>query len=119
MEFLYIYLYTVLTGLVGLSTWVLTLALIATIIFGICVFVEVINGGSVPVSNLSKYIPLKSIVIALLLVVVVPSKDDMKYIIGGGLAWMAIENVEGLAELPQNLINAANAFLKEEVKSDK
>jgi len=44
----------------------------------------------------------------------IPSKDAMKYIIGG----YAVTNLEGIEKLPKNLVNAANAFLESQPKGD-
>ena len=49
-----------------------------------------------------------------LLSVFVPSKDDVKTIIAGGLAWKAgqsVSEIDGINELPDNIINAMNSFL--------
>lgn len=53
-------------------------------------------------------------IILSLLSVFVPSKDDVKTIIAGGLAWKAgqsVSEIDGINELPENIINAMNSFL--------
>jgi len=49
-----------------------------------------------------------------ILTVFLPSKDDVKTIIAGGIAWKAGQNVsevDGISELPENIVNAMNSFL--------
>ena len=61
----------------------------------------------------SKLIIAPFIVLSLLSVFV-PSKDDVKTIIAGGLAWKAgqsVSEIDGINELPENIINAMNSFL--------
>ena len=44
-----------------------------------------------------------------------PSKDDLKYIIGGAVAWNGIEaakDIKGVEKLPENIVNAMNHFLE-------
>jgi hypothetical protein len=51
-----------------------------------------------------------------LLVVLIPSKEDVKFIIGGGLMWKgvtSISDIEGISELPENLVSAANVYLEQ------
>ena len=40
--------------------------------------------------------------------VLIPKEDQMWYIVGG----YAVTNVEGIQELPENIVGAANAFLE-------
>lgn len=50
----------------------------------------------------------------IVLVTLVPTRDDLKYIIGGAVvvgAASAASDIKGMQELPENLVNAANAFL--------
>ena len=47
-----------------------------------------------------------------LFTVLVPSKEDMKIIIGGSVAYQLTE-IEGVENLPKNLVGAANRFLEE------
>lgn len=57
----------------------------------------------------------------LVLVLLIPDFKDMKMIIGGTLVLesaQGVANLEGVKELPQNLVNAANLFL-EQVNVDK
>lgn len=55
------------------------------------------------------WIPVVFIILNLL----IPSRDDLKYIIGGA-AIVSLADVKGVEELPENLVKAANEFLKEE-----
>ena len=64
---------------------------------------------------LKKYYPLKTVIFICLLSIFYPSKDDLKYIIGGAIVWNTIESakdIEGIDKLPENLVNAANHFLE-------
>jgi len=47
----------------------------------------------------------------LLLTAMYPSTDDLKFILGG-TAIVAMSQVDGVSELPENLVNAANSFLE-------
>ena len=56
------------------------------------------------------------IAFAVLMNVVVPSKDDMKYIIGGSVLWNTTTSVldsDEAKKLPSNVLKAANTFLEE------
>jgi len=55
------------------------------------------------------------------LTVFTPSREDLKFIIGGGIVWKLggwtsekiddISKIKGAQELPENLVNSINAFL--------
>ena len=63
-----------------------------------------------------KYYPLKTVIIISILTCIYPSKDDLKYIIGGAVVWGGIErtaDIEGINQLPENLVGAANRFLED------
>ena len=75
-------------------------------------------------ANLTALIKRKLFLLPLMLLftlsVLVPSKDDIKVIIAGGLVWKAgqsVSEIDGISELPENIVNAMNAFL-EGVESD-
>jgi len=62
------------------------------------------------------YAPKKTFLVLLLLYLFYPSKDDLKYIIGGAVAWNGIEaaqDIEGVEKLPENVVGAMNHFLEE------
>ena len=40
-----------------------------------------------------------------------PSKEDLKWIVGGALLINGVQNIEGIERVPQNTINALNGFL--------
>ena len=64
---------------------------------------------------IKKYYPLKTVIFICVLTIFYPSKDDLKYIIGGAIVWNTIESakdIEGIDKLPENLVNAANHFLE-------
>jgi len=67
---------------------------------------------------IKKYYPIKSIILITALVILYPSKDDLKYIIGGSLVIngaQAASDIEGVEKLPENLVNAMNVFLEKAV----
>lgn len=62
---------------------------------------------------------VKPVVVTLVLLLVAvslyPSKDDLKWIIGGALVWngaSAASNIEGIEKLPKNTVDAMNHFLE-------
>ena len=64
---------------------------------------------------IKKYYPLKTVIFICVVTIFYPSKDDLKYIIGGAIVWNTIESakdIEGIDKLPENLVNAANHFLE-------
>jgi len=63
-----------------------------------------------------KWLPFKIIIPIIVCLSLVPSKDDMKLIIGGALAINGVQaaaNIEGVEQLPENLVGAMNHFLEE------
>ena len=46
-----------------------------------------------------------------------PSKESIAYIIGGATVWN-VAKMEEVQELPENLVNAANTFLKGVAKEE-
>ena len=64
---------------------------------------------------IKKYYPFKTVIFICVLTIFYPSKDDLKYIIGGAIVWNTIESakdIDGIDKLPENLVNAANHFLE-------
>ena len=58
--------------------------------------------------------------LSILMACLYPSKDDLKFILGGYVV-SSITEVEGVKELPENIVKAANVFLEglgEESKED-
>jgi len=61
-------------------------------------------------------VPVKTLVFLFVICLMVPSKDDIKYIIGGALVVngaQAAAEIEGVEKLPKNLVNAMNVFLED------
>jgi len=66
-------------------------------------------------------IPKKTVFLLLVIIWAYPSKDDLKYIIGGSLVIngaQAASDIEGVEKLPENLVNAMNVFLEKAVKDN-
>jgi len=64
----------------------------------------------------------KTFLFFLLLVCMYPSKNDLMFIVGGSVAINGLQSaseIEGIKELPENLVNAANYFLTEVTKEEK
>jgi hypothetical protein len=50
-----------------------------------------------------------------------PTKDDLKWIVGGAIVWNSAEgvaNIKGVDKLPENLVGAANYFLESIYKEE-
>ena len=65
--------------------------------------------------------PTKTIILFVIIILAYPSKDDLKYIIGGSLVIngaQAASDIEGVEKLPENLVNAMNVFLEKAVKDN-
>lgn len=110
-EFIYIWLYTVVQNLATFSFILLLVG--ATLMMFLYFFAALENEAEELTATLKPY---KAWVISLFLVaavsnVLVPSKDDVKMIVGGGLAWKATQ-LESVQALPDNLVNALNFFLE-------
>jgi len=61
-------------------------------------------------------IPVKTLLFIFAFCLMIPSKSDFKYIIGGSLVIngsQAVSQIEGADKLPKNLVNAMNVFLED------
>ncbi len=134
-EAILIWVYLSLGGLVTLSIVAIS---IFTVFFG---FFVVINATIVADmvareegyddrwSNYRKMIkstwdkvPTKTIALLIFIVLAYPSKDDLKFIIGGSLVVNGVQaasDIEGVEKLPENLVNAMNVFLEKAVEETK
>ena len=125
-EFIWIYVYTVLDGLSTFSVASLWFGGVCLLIIGLTYaasFDDVFETGADYGKRISAMFKpfIFFMIICVLVSVLVPSKDDLKFIIGGGLAWKGIDaakDIEGINELPENLVGAVNHFLKE-IQEDK
>jgi hypothetical protein len=122
-EAIFIWVYLSVGNIVGVLNFVLSIStvffLVAVLFSPIIVEDSDLESFSDFVCVIKNHIPIKTIILALLIVVLYPSKEDMKYIIGGSIAIngvQAADDIKGAKELPENLINAMNHFLKETQK---
>jgi hypothetical protein len=96
-------IFTVLPAINGVAFTVLLFGGFSLI--GLIIFIEEL--GEDRVNKIIQY--LKVILpIALILVVIIPSESQLKYIIGGSY----VTNIENIEKLPPNMIDAANQFLE-------
>jgi hypothetical protein len=66
--------------------------------------------------------PTKTAALLMVVILAYPSKEDLKYIIGGSLVVngaQAASDIEGVEKLPKNLVNAMNVFLEKAVEETK
>ena len=73
-------------------------------------------------SNLYTFAPKKTIIALLALMLIYPTPKDLQYIIGGAVVINGVQaasDIEGIDQLPENLVNAANEFLKSLPKETK
>lgn len=125
-EFLYIYLYTTLLGFSGFAKTIVALGIIAGLISAVFwVFAlmmgeddEDINRVTTVFKSAAKGKWVITSWVVLLLLCMVPTKDDMKIIIGGGLALKATQ-IEGIRKLPQRLVNVMDKFLETYEEAEK
>lgn len=116
MEFALFYGLSVLWNLVGISKVALVMAAIAAPVglFWLFMFADVNNWEEGKAADMAKKackaakLPL---IIATVLIVITPSKNDLYFIAGGGLTLMAAQNEE-VQKLPENAVKAVNTFLE-------
>ena len=73
------------------------------------------------IDKVKPYLPIKTMVVMTLISIAYPSKEDLKYIIGGALVVngaQAASEIEGIEKLPKNLVNAMNVFLEKSVEEN-
>ena len=97
------------------------ISLISGVLFVTCFaggLVYHLEGSSDKDASKAKYLLHKwcpSMVFICLISTMIPSHDQMKYIVGGYVA----TNIEGVEKLPKNIVEFANKFLEEQTKEDK
>lgn len=122
-----IWVYLSAGSLVGLIEGVLVALAVFTILatcFSPIICMETNKEFNELVVGAYKLIPKKTILFAVFLVCLYPSKDDLKYIIGGSLVINGVQaasdiDIEGVEKLPENLVNAMNVFLEKAVEENK
>ncbi len=66
--------------------------------------------------------PIKTTALFVVIILAYPSREELKYIIGGSLAVnsaKAASDIEGVDKLPKNLVNAMNLFLEKAAEENK
>ena len=123
-EMILIWVYLSAGSLVGVIEAVLVVLLVVSVIaacFTPIIFMETDKSVSELLNSVYKCIPKKALLLALFLVCLYPSKDDLKYIIGGSLVINGVQaasDIEGVEKLPKNLVNAMNVFLEKAVEEN-
>ena len=123
-EAIFIWLYLSVGSLVGVIEAVLVILVVASVVaafFTPIICMETDKSVSELLSGVYKYAPKKALLLALFLVCLYPSKDDLKYIIGGSLVINGVQaasDIEGVEKLPENLVNAMNVFLEKAVNDN-
>ena len=123
-EMILIWVYLSAGSLVGVIEAVLEVLLVVSVIAAcftpaICMYTD--KSVSELLNSVNKCIPKKALLLALFLVCLYPSKDDLKYIIGGSLVINGVQaasDIEGVEKLPKNLVNAMNVFLEKAVEEN-
>ena len=126
-EFIWIYVYTVITKVIAFGWVALGVAFAFAILYYVMSAAKADMTYSYPEgkeehevrkSKLLAFSKKKSVAAYIICLVAIsslfPSEDDVKTIIAGGLVWKAsgsISDVDGVSELPENLVGAMNAFL--------
>lgn len=126
-EFVYIYMYTVMQNIQVMFWFVYVIGLIVSGVYYLNSSMNTNythlypNGDDDHKKTKDKFRGLvkKKIVvlpfIALMVItVLIPSERDIKTIIAGGLVWKAgssVADINGVSELPENMVKAMNAFL--------
>ena len=114
MEFFLIYLFTVATKATGLAQgYLIVLAIvvaIAAIFGGLAVLLEEWSKGPELAATAYKWLKVPTLIAALIFLLT-PSKEDIYFIAGGGLSLMAAQNEE-VQKMPINAAKAVNRFLE-------
>lgn len=101
-----------LTSVLEFGIFLFYTALLGTAFFGL---LHVADEGDEKVKDWLKkcagYAVNKFAILAILLVVLIPSKEDLTYIFGG-MGVYGITQIERAEQLPENVVNAMNRFLE-------
>lgn len=112
-EFLLMYLLVVLNST---ATIVIVCGLAIGIIGHIVWFAHGIDehdgfGDKNPINKHLKFFRT-CLIVSFVMIALVPSRNNIYFIVGGGLAWKALQNEE-VQQLPENVIRGINGFFKE------
>lgn len=109
-----LYLYTVLTGLSYLAASIIFLLAIASAFF-IALLATDYEKNNIKVQEAFNKVfkkPLKWLLpICIAIVLLVPTKDELYFIVGGS-ALITVGTTEEAKKLPDNVLKAANTFLE-------
>jgi hypothetical protein len=102
-----LYLITILPNVGEVLGAIVVISLALLIVVGI-----MISAVESPSESLDKWLAfseskVKYIILIIILAVIIPSEKQMYTILGG----YAVTNIEGVNQLPANIVNAANAYL--------
>ncbi|MFW0776289.1 MAG: hypothetical protein ACN2B6_01035 [Rickettsiales bacterium] len=123
MEFALFYGLSVLWNLADISEVALILAALAAPVGVVWLFIFADiqgweDGEAVSMAKKAYKTAKLPLVIATVLIVITPSKDDLYFIAGGGLTLMAAQNEE-VQKLPENTVKAVNSFLERVAEVEK
>lgn len=115
-EFFWIYLYTVAHSVANWAFMFIVIMCIFGVVVGVIYFISAVedfDAKSTIEHATKRHLRLGTIAIFIALSIssIVPNDDEVKTIIGGGLAWKATQ-VEGVSDLPENLVRVMNQFLE-------
>jgi hypothetical protein len=131
-----IYIYLILGDILGTMTGIAWVGSVIVAIFVVCLGFHEINAYDSDatrdfkeesnektkaffIAHWKKFVVIPLVSTTLLLAY--PTKDDLKWIVGGAIVWNSAEgvaNIKGVDKLPENLVGAANYFLESIYKEE-
>ncbi len=127
-----IWIYLILGNVLELATVIICIAtgcFLLFVIFGALERIDVSDHNKDKWKNYREMIkstwakmPKKTTALFVVIILAYPSREELKYIIGGSLAVnsaMAASDIEGVDKLPKNLVNAMNLFLEKAAEENK
>ena len=109
-ELFLIYLYTVATKIPGILLVIGMIVGLATLIWAMAEYEYGADETKKAIMGWTKF-AVMVLLAGALSDALIPQRKDIALIIGGGVAFKAAQN-ESVQELPENIINAMNAFLE-------
>ncbi len=127
-----IWIYLILGNVLELATVIICIAtgcFLLFVIFGALERIDVSDHNKDKWKNYRGMIkstwaqmPIKTTALFVVIILAYPSREELKYIIGGSLAVngaKAASDIEGVDKLPKNLVNAMNLFLEKAAEENK